>query len=241
MALSWSMDKLGPICRTVEDCAMVFQAIHGYDPSDPTTVRDVPFVYDANLPLRSMRVGYYRSAFDSVQQNKILSDSVLTVLRSLGAELAPVEFPSDIPVAHLTHILSAEAAAAFDDLTRSNRDDLMVRQVKNAWPNSFRAARFIPAVEYLQANRIRTLLIEETAELFRTVDVIVAPSFGGNQLLLTNLTGHPCVVLPMGFTDRGTPTSVSFIGGLYDEGRLLAVAKHYQDASGHHRRHPALR
>ncbi|MEK6650578.1 MAG: amidase, partial [Bacteroidota bacterium] len=241
MALSWSMDKLGPICRTVEDCAVVFQAIHGYDPSDPTTVRDVPFVYDANLPLRSVRVGYYRSAFDRVKQNKHLSDSVLTVLDSLGADLVPVEFPADLPVDHLTHILSAEAAAAFDDLTRSNRDDLMVRQIKNAWPNVFRASRFIPAVEYLQANRVRTLLIEETAELFRTVDVIVAPSFGGNQLLLTNLTGHPCVVLPMGFTDRGTPTSVSFIGGLYDEGRLLAVAKRYQDASGHHRRHPALR
>jgi Asp-tRNA(Asn)/Glu-tRNA(Gln) amidotransferase A subunit family amidase len=186
-------------------------------------------------------VGYYRSAFDSVKQDKQLSDSVLTVLRSLGADLVPVEFPSDLPVGHMTHILSAEAAAAFDDLTRSDQDDLMVRQIKNAWPNAFRAARFIPAVEYLQANRIRTLLIEETAELFRRVDLIVAPSFGGDQLLLTNLTGHPCVVLPMGFTDGRRPTSVSFIGGLYDEGRLLAVAKHYQDASGHHRRHPILR
>ena len=240
MALSWSMDKIGPICRTVDDCAVVLNAIHGYDPADPATVRDVPFAYDASLPLRSIRIGYYKSAFDSVRQNKHLTDSVLVVLRSLGADLIPVEFPTEPPVGALTTILSAEAAAAFDDLTRSNRDDLMVRQMKNAWPNVFRAARFIPAVEYLQANRIRSLVIEETARLFRDVDVIVAPSFGGNQLLLTNLTGHPCVVLPMGFTDRGTPASVSFIGGLYDEGRLLAVAKKYQDATGHHRRHPSL-
>jgi Asp-tRNA(Asn)/Glu-tRNA(Gln) amidotransferase A subunit family amidase len=165
----------------------------------------------------------------------------LTVLRSLGADLMPVEFPAEPPVNALTHILSAEAAAAFDDLTRSGRDDLLVRQVKNAWPNVFRAARFIPAVEYLQANRVRSIVIEETAKLFRTVDVIVTPSFGGDQLLLTNLTGHPCVVLPMGFSDRGTPVSISFVGGLYDEGRLLAVAKRYQDATGHHQRHPSLR
>lgn len=240
MALSWSMDKIGPICRSVDDCALVFAAIHGFDEADPTTVRDVPFVYDAALPLRSIRIGFYKSAFDSVRRNRQLSDSVLTVLRSLGADLIPVEFPTDPPVNVLTHILSAEAAAAFDDLTRSGRDDLMVRQVKNAWPNVFRAARFIPAVEYLQANRVRSLVIEETAKLFRTVDVVVAPSFGGDQLLLTNLTGHPCVVLPMGFTDQGTPVSISFVGGLYDEGRLLTVAKRYQDATGHHRRHPSL-
>lgn len=240
MALSWSMDKIGPICRSVDDCALVFAAIHGYDAADPSTVQHVPFVYDAALPLRSIRVGFYKSAFDSVRQNKRLTDSVLTVLRSLGVDLIPVEFPTEPPVNALTHILSVEAAAAFDELTRSGRDDLMVRQVKNAWPNVFRAARFIPAVEYLQANRVRALVIEETAKLFRTVDVIVAPSFGGDQLLLTNLTGHPCVVLPMGFNDRGTPVSVSFVGGLYDEGRLLAVAKHYQDATGHHRRHPSL-
>jgi Asp-tRNA(Asn)/Glu-tRNA(Gln) amidotransferase A subunit family amidase len=158
----------------------------------------------------------------------------------LGAELIPVEFPTELPVNALTHILSAEAAAAFDDLTRSGRDDLMVRQVKAAWPNVFRASRFIPAVEYLQANRVRSLLIEATAKLFRTVDVVVAPSFGGDQLLLTNLTGHPCVVLPMGFTERGTPVSISFVGGLYDEGRLLTVAKRYQDATEFHRRHPSL-
>jgi Asp-tRNA(Asn)/Glu-tRNA(Gln) amidotransferase A subunit family amidase len=238
MALSWSMDKIGPIARSAEDCAFVFRAIHGHDPLDPTTVRDVPFRYDASLPLRSVRVGFYRSAFDSVKQQKHLTDSVLTVLRSLGADLIPVEFPADPSVNDLSHILSAEAAAAFDDLTRSNRDDLLVRQIKNAWPNVFRTARFIPAVEYIQANRIRSVVIEKMATMFRWVDVVVTPSFGGDQLLLTNLTGHPCAVVPMGFTDRGTPASISFIGQLYDEGRLLAVARAYQEATGHHRKHP---
>jgi Asp-tRNA(Asn)/Glu-tRNA(Gln) amidotransferase A subunit family amidase len=240
MALSWSMDKIGPIARSAEDCAFVFRAIHGHDPLDPTTVRDVPFTYDASTPLRSVRLGFAKSAFDSVKRHKHLTDSVLVVLRSLGADLVPVEFPADLSVNDLSHILSAEAAAAFDDLTRSDRDDLLVRQIKNAWPNVFRSARFIPAVEYLQANRVRSLVIEKTATMFRWVDVVVTPSFAGDQLLLTNLTGHPCAVVPMGFTERGTPASISFIGQLYDEGRLLAVARAYQAATGHHQRHPKL-
>ncbi len=239
MALSWSMDKIGPIARSAEDCAFVFRAIQGYDPLDPTTVRDVPFRFDASLPLRSIRLGFYKSAFDSVKRHKNLTDSMLVVLRSLGAELVPVEFPSDPSVNDLSHILSAEAAAAFDDLTRSNRDDLLVRQIKNAWPNVFRSARFIPAVEYLQANRVRTIVIEKMATMFRWVDVVVTPSFGGDQLLMTNLTGHPCAVVPMGFTDDGTPVSISFIGQLFDEGRLLAAASAYQEATQHHRKHPA--
>src|SRR3989338_5767757 len=240
MALSWSMDKIGPICSTVEDCALVFDAIYGPDPGDPSTMNSIPFVYDASTPLRSVKIGYYKSAFDSVKSNKHLSDSVLTVLRSLGAELVPVEFPVNIPVDDLSFVLSAEAGAAFDELTRTDRDDLMVRQIKNAWPNVFRSSRFIPAVEYLQANRVRSLVLRATDSLFSHVDVVVTPSFGGNQLLLTNLTGHPCVVAPMGFTDKGTPASISFIGKLFHEGTVLAVAKRYQDASGHHLRHPSL-
>lgn len=240
MALSWSMDKLGPICRSVEDCALVLNAIQGPDPEDPATTRNVPFVYDPAVPLKQVRIGYARSLFDSVSVNKTLSDSVLIVLRSLGAQLVPVEFPSDLPIGHLSFILSAEAGAAFDELTRSNRDDLLVRQIRNAWPNAFRASRFIPAVEYIQANRIRTLVIREMKTLFDAVDVIVTPSFEGDQLLLTNLTGHPCVVLPMGFTAKGTPTSISFIGGLYKDGLALSVAKRYQDATGFHWKHPQL-
>jgi Asp-tRNA(Asn)/Glu-tRNA(Gln) amidotransferase A subunit family amidase len=136
--------------------------------------------------------------------------------------------------------LSAEAGAAFDELTRSSKDDLLVRQIKDAWPNAFRLSRFIPAVEYVQANRVRYLIIQDMAKLMNDVDVYVTPSFGGDNLLLTNLTGHPCVVLPNGFTESGTLTSISFMGKLFGEAELLAVAKKYQDATGFHKKHPGL-
>ncbi len=237
MALSWSMDKLGPLCRTVEDCAIVFNAIHGPDGKDQT-VYDVPFQYNPGLSLKGMKIGYLKTAFDSVRTNKANTDSVLAVLRKLGARLIPKELPKRA-IGDLSIILSAEAAAAFDDLTRSGKDSMLVRQIKNAWPNAFRSSRFIPAVEYIQANRIRTLVIQDMQELFKDVDVYVTPSFGDN-LLLTNLTGHPCVVLPNGFTKENTPTSVSFIGRLFGEGKLLAVAKKYQDATNFHLKHPTL-
>jgi len=125
-------------------------------------------------------------------------------------------------------------------LTRSDRDELMVRQIKNAWPNVFRHSRLIPAVEYIQANRVRTLLMQEMAKLMAKIDVYVAPSFGGNNLLLTNLTGHPAVVVPNGFNDKGSPTSITFVGKLFGEAELLAVAKAYQDATDFHLKHPTL-
>ena len=237
MALSWSMDKLGPLCRTVEDCAIVFNAIYGPDGKDQT-VYDVPFQYNPGLSLKGMKIGYLKTAFDSVRTNKANTDSVLAVLRKLGARLIPKELPKRA-VGDLSIILSAEAAAAFDDLTRSGKDSMLVRQIKNAWPNAFRSSRFIPAVEYIQANRVRTLVIRDMQELFKDVDVYVTPSFGDN-LLLTNLTGHPCVVLPNGFTKEGSPTSISFIGRLFGEGKLLAVAKKYQDATDFHLKHPML-
>ena len=145
----------------------------------------------------------------------------------------------DLPAGDLAFILSAEAAAAFDELTRSGRDDLMVRQIRNAWPNVFRAARFIPAVEYLQANRIRTLLIERMAQMMEGYDVYVSPSFGGNNLLVTNLTGHPCVVVPDGFRQENEPGSITFIGRLFDEATVLAVARAYQEATDFHRQRPS--
>ncbi|MGB2868415.1 MAG: amidase [Bacteroidota bacterium] len=239
MALSWSMDKIGPICRSVEDCALVFNAIQGPDGEDQT-LYDVPFNYDPNVDLTKLRIGYYKSAFDSLKSNKSLADSVLTVLRSLGAKLVPIELPKGYSIDDLSIILSAEAAAAFDELTRNGKDDLMVRQIKNAWPNSFRTSRLIPAVEYIQANRIRTLVIRDMQKLMNDIDVYVTPSFGGDNLLLTNLTGHPCVVLPDGFTKEGTPSSISFMGQLFGEAKLLAVAKKYQDATSFHLKHPKL-
>jgi Asp-tRNA(Asn)/Glu-tRNA(Gln) amidotransferase A subunit family amidase len=238
MALSWSMDKVGPICRSAEDCAIVFAAIHGPEGADPS-VLDLPFEYRSRVDLSRVRVGYTKSLFDEDYANKQNDAATLGVLEKLGARLIAIDLPA-LPVGSLAFILSAEAAAAFDDLTRSGRDDLMVRQVKNAWPNVFRASRFIPAVEYIQANRVRTVLIEEMDKVMSEVDVYAAPSFGGDNLLLTNLTGHPCVVLPNGFDEKGRPASITFVGGLYDEGLLLAVAKAYQEASGHHDRHPLL-
>ncbi len=240
MALSWSMDKLGPICRTVEDCAIVFNAIYGPDGVDPTLI-DAPFNYTPNVNLTKLHIGYYKSAFDSVKTNKDQTDAALAMLKKLGAQLIPIELPTAYPIDAMGIILSAEAGAAFDELTRSGKDDLLVRQIKNAWPNVFRASRFIPAVEYIQANRIRELLVDEMQRTMNTVDVYVTPSFGGDNLLLTNLTGNPCVVLPNGFTKEGTPTSISFVGNLFGEATLLAVAKQYQDATGFHLKHPTLK
>jgi Asp-tRNA(Asn)/Glu-tRNA(Gln) amidotransferase A subunit family amidase len=236
MALSWSMDKIGPICRSAKDCAIVLDAIRGSDGIDRTAV-DRPFTYNSAIDLKRLKIGYVESLFEEDYPQRGTDAAVLAVLRELGATLVPITLPA-YPVEALSFILSAEAAAAFDDLTRSGRDDLMVRQIKNAWPNVLRAARFIPAVEYLQANRVRYLVMEEMERL--GVDLYVAPSFGGDNLLLTNLTGHPCVVVPNGFDDEGNPVSISFIGRLYDEGTLCAVAQAYQDATGFDEMHPPL-
>jgi Asp-tRNA(Asn)/Glu-tRNA(Gln) amidotransferase A subunit family amidase len=187
--------------------------------------------------VENLRVGYTEDLFEGDYESKENDLASLNLLKSLGVDLIPVSLP-EIPIGPMAVILEAEAAAAFDELTRSGRDDMMVRQIKNAWPNVFRAARFIPAVEYIQANRLRTLAMREMELMFREVDVYVAPSFGGDNLLLTNLTGHPCVVVPNGFDEDGSPTSISFIGGAFDEAEVLAVARAYQEASGFHLTHP---
>jgi Asp-tRNA(Asn)/Glu-tRNA(Gln) amidotransferase A subunit family amidase len=237
MALSWSMDKLGPICRSAEDCALVFAAIFGPDGRDPT-VLNRPFDWNPAIELKRLRIGYLAEAFTEERDGKANDDGVLETLRALGANLVPIALPA-YPVEALSMILNVEAAAAFDELTRSDRDDLLVRQVEEAWPNVLRAARLIPAVEYLQANRVRTLVMSAMAEVMGRIDLCVAPSFGPG-LLLTNLTGHPAVVLPNGFSAADTPTSITFTGRLYDEATLLAVAKAYQDATDFHLRRPPL-
>jgi Asp-tRNA(Asn)/Glu-tRNA(Gln) amidotransferase A subunit family amidase len=237
MALSWSMDKLGPICRTVEDCAIVFDAIRGSDGIDQT-VMDVPFNYQSQLDIKKLRIGFLKSAFAEDTVNQTTNQETLLKLQTLGISLIPVELP-DLPVSSMSIILSAESAAAFDELTRSGRDSLLIRQIKDAWPNVFRASRFIPAVEYIQANRLRYQLIQQMDQLMKQIDVYVTPSFGTN-LLLTNLSGHPCVVLPNGFNEQGTPTSICFIGRLFGEAELLAVAKTYQQATTFHQQYPPL-
>jgi len=160
-------------------------------------------------------------------------------IRSLGVQLIEIELP-DYPIGSISFLLSTEGAAAFDDLTRSGRDDWLAQQKADAWPNTFRRKRFVPAVEYLEAQRIRYLLIQDMAKIFDKIDLFIAPSFAGRTLLTSNLTGHPCVVLPDGFTKAGTPTSICFIGNLFGEGKILAVAKRYQDATDFHRKHPVL-
>jgi Asp-tRNA(Asn)/Glu-tRNA(Gln) amidotransferase A subunit family amidase len=239
MALSWSMDKIGPICRTVEDCAIVLNAIYGPDGKDQT-LYDAPFNYDPDIELNNLRIGYLKTDFDSVRGDHTNNDAALAQLRELGATLIPIHLP-EYPVNDLSIILSAEAGAAFDELTRSGKDDLLVRQIKDAWPNVFRLSRFIPAVEYIQANRVRYEIIQEMARLMEDIDVYVAPPFQGDNLLMTNLTGHPQVVLPNGFSEEGTPTSITFVGRLFGEATLLAVAKRYQDATVFHLKHPKLK
>jgi len=241
MALSWSMDKVGPICRSATDCAIVFDAIRGLDPRDKTLL-DAGFSYPGEVDLSDLKIGYFKSAFDSRYGTAKFDKKSLQVLRKLGAKLIPLELDNEtLPTYAMKIILDAEAAAAFDELTRSNRDTLLVSQHRYAWPNSFRTARYITAVEYIQANRIRHDLIEDYHSKLKEFDVVVTPSFrGGNHLLATNLTGHPVVVVPNGFKESGSPTSISFLGNLFDEGNILAVAAAYQEATDFNKQRPEL-
>ena len=251
MALSWTMDKLGPICRSVEDCAIVLDAIYGPDGQDNSVIA-APYHWNAALSLKTLRIGYVKSAFDTPQTDptdpkrtlhatKKFDDAALDVFRRLGINLLPVELP-DAPYDPMRIILNAESAAAFDELTRSDRDKELVQQGKFDWPNSFRTSRFIPAVDYVNANRLRAIAIQKWDELMKTVDVIVTPTGAANlsQLVATNLTGHPAVILPNGFRDDGTPVSLTFLGGLFEEGKLLAVARAYQQATAFHLKHPIV-
>jgi Asp-tRNA(Asn)/Glu-tRNA(Gln) amidotransferase A subunit family amidase len=225
MTLAWSMDKVGPIARSVDDCALVFAAIHGADGKDPTAA-DRPFAWPCRKPLTEIRVGY-TGGDDGRDELKVLKD--------LGVKLVPIKLPTKYPVDALSLILTVEASAAFDDLTRTG-----VSEGIGLWPGTFRRGRFIPAVEYLRAQRVRTLLMRTLARVMEDVDLYV----GGNDSLLTNLTGHPTVVVPNGLRRAGkdgeTPTALTFTGRLWGESELLAVAKAYQDATGHHLRRPDM-
>jgi Asp-tRNA(Asn)/Glu-tRNA(Gln) amidotransferase A subunit family amidase len=203
-----------------------------------TGVFDLPFNYEPDFDFENLKIGYVKSAFEADYGYREFDRAVLEVLESLGAQLVPIELP-DIPASAIRFILSVEAAAAFDEITRSGRDTMMVRQIKNAWPNVFRTSRFVPAVEYVQANRIRTLLMKQMEEAISGVDVYVSPSFEGGNLLITNLTGHPSVAVPTRFDpESGLPASITFNGHLFDEGTVLALARAYQSVTEHHRRIP---
>ncbi|OKL38972.1 amidase [Pontibacter flavimaris] len=238
MALSWSMDKIGPIARSAEDCAIVFNAIYGPDGKDQS-VYDVPFNYNQSINPKKLRVGYLKDDFAKDYGFKQNDQAALDALQQAGVELVPLSLP-DLPASDLLLTISVEGAAAFDELTRSGRDSLLVAQHKNAWPNIFRTARFIPAVEYLQAQRVRTLLVQQMEEKLQEVDVYISPSFASSNLVVTNLTGHPCVVVPTGFQKNGMPTTITFMGKLFGEAELLRFAQFYQSITPHEEQHPSM-
>ena len=241
MTLSWSMDKAGPLAHSAEDCALVLAALtaDGPDARDPATLlAPNRFDFAAGTDIKKLRVGYVKAAFEADYPTKANDAATLDVLRRLGVELVPLELPAIAP-GLLRFVLTAEGAAAFDGLTRSGRDGQMVLQNRSAWPNTFRSSRFIPAVEYLQAQRVRSLLIEQLDARLRGLDCYLAPSFSAN-LVLTNLTGHPAVAVPNGLTKAGLPGTVTFMGQLYEEGKLLALVKAYQEATDFDELHPKL-
>lgn len=238
MVLCWSLDKVGPICRSAEDAAIVYAFIHGTDGNDPSAINHT-FNYTGTVDFSKLRVAYAENYFKRL--NPTAAEwNVLEVYRSLGADVKAVNFPDSAmyPVNLISLILNAESAAAFDELTRTNRDDLIERQDKDFWPNSFRAARTIPAVEYINANRYRSILCKEMNEFMKNYDILIVPSMAGRQLAITNLTGHPIVCMPIGFNKSGTPVSITLIGNLYDEATILSAAKAFQDKTSHHKLHP---
>ena len=228
MSLSWSMDKVGPIARSVEDCALIFGAIHGFDGKDPSAV-DRPFHWPAKRDLSSLKVGYFKSARVPDEKREDLK-----ILRGFGVKLVPIALPKKNPIYELLLILDAEAGTLFDELVRTGNLAGL-----NSWPRTFRGAQFIPAVEYLRANRIRTLLMREMDEVMEKVDCYI----GGRDLTLTNLTGHPTVVMPVGFRKfkgRKIPYSITFTGRLYGESELLAVAHAFQQKQTAHLERPPM-
>ena len=238
MVLCWSLDKAGPICRSAEDAAFVYAAIKGTDGLDAGSV-DHAFNYTGKTEWKKIRIAYAANYF-----KRLAADApewkVLDQYRALGANVQAIELPDSAmyPVNLVNIILNAECAAAFDELTRTNRDDLVERQDKNFWPNTFRSARLIPAAEYINANRYRYELCKKFYDLMKPYDVLIVPTFMGRQLSMTNLTGNPVVCMPIGFNKSGSPLSITLIGQLYDEATILAAAKAYQDKTEFNKLHP---
>ncbi len=240
MVLCWSLDKIGPICRSAEDAAIVYSVINGTDGRDAGSLNHA-FNYTGKTDFKKLRIAYAENYFKRLNKDA-LEWKVVETYRSMGADLKPVIFPDSAVYSFnmVSIVLDAECAAAFDELTRTNRDDLIERQDKNFWPNIFRTARLIPAAEYINANRYRSILCKAMADFMKDYDVIIVPSFAGSQLAITNLTGNPVVCMPMGFNQRGLPVSISLVGKLYDEATILAAAKAFQDKTDHHKKHPAM-
>lgn len=238
MALSWSMDKIGPISRSALDNAIVLSVINGQDEKDASSIA-AAFNFDAKKDPKSLKVGYFKSFFEGerVSEN---DKNVIETLQSLGVELHPLELKTSVSAGPIVMMLMVEGAAAFDELTRLGWDDQLVAQGRNAWPNLFRAARFIPAIEYVNLSRQRTILIEEMNELMKDYDVIVTPSYAGQQLQITNLTGHPALCMPNGFNDNGSPTSITLLGNLFEEDKLVLLGDFIQKNTDWQAKRPPL-
>jgi Asp-tRNA(Asn)/Glu-tRNA(Gln) amidotransferase A subunit family amidase len=239
MVLCWSLDKAGPICRSAEDDAIVYYYMKGTDGKDASAV-DHAFNYDPKADVKKLRFAYAENYFRRLPKDAP-EWKVLEVYKAMGIQPEPINFP-DSGVYNFNMVglvLNAESAAAFDDLTRSDRDSLIERQDKAFWPNSFRSARFIPAVEYINANRYRSVLCQQVQDVMKKYDVVITPTFFGSQLSVTNLTGNPVVCMPTGFSARNLPLSITLIGNLYDEASILQAAKAYQDKTPHNKQHPA--
>ncbi len=240
MPLSWSMDKIGPIARSVEDCAIVFAAIHGFDGLDPT-VHDWPFHWPAQVDFGGLKIGYTkrrRRRGSNDEKNKENQEEApredLRILKNLGCELIEIQLPSTPGQRLLAETIDVEAASVFDEMLRARRTEGW-----NTWPGTFRAAQFVSAIDYLRIQRWRRKLMFEMEDVMQSVDMLV----NCNDLLITNLTGHPSVVLPQTYRERDgrkSPVSTLFTGRLYDDARVLALAHAYQQAVTAHLEHPPL-
>lgn len=225
MALCWTLDKIGPICRGVQDTAVVLAAINGADPGDPSSIQ-APFHFDAGADWRHLRVGYLPEAFG--EGANAVDHAALQAVRDLGLTVTEITLP-DLPYGALINLLYAEAAAAFEELTLDNTDDSLTWQDAGAWPNTFRKARFLSAVDHIQLDRLRLRVMKALDDLFAQVDVVVGPFMTGPMLVATNFTGHPCLHLRAGFLDIGTRGKASLgagkltVGEEDAEGRTFVV------------------
>jgi len=239
MTLSWSLDKVGPICRSAEDAATVFSFIHGTDGNDLSAVNRV-FNLSNKRGVKDLKIAYAKNHFERLDTATSQEWGVIKVLREQGITISPMILPdTDVYKFDLIGlVIGAEAAAAFDEFTRIGLDDQMTRQTRFDWPNYFRVSRLIPAVEYVNANRHRSILMQKMNEAMEPWDVIITPSFGNRQLAITNLTGHPALCMPIGFSKQGIPNSITFISNLFREEELIKLGTYFQSVTEHDDKHP---
>ncbi|QDU67877.1 amidase [Engelhardtia mirabilis] len=237
MALCWSLDKVGPITRCVEDALVVLAAIEGSDERDVST-RAMPLEFDGARSVAGLRVGYDPRAFEG-ERADLIDAAALAALRECEVELVEYELP-EAPYASLYTILNVEAAAAFEELTRENLDDQLTWQDEEAWPNSFRQSWFVPAIEMVQVDRLRRRIATQVEQSLGDLDAVLTPSFSGWWLVATNFTGHPCLCLRAGFEQDGQPRGVTLWGRLAGEGRLAELGRALEERLGVWRRQPEL-